>query len=122
MERAAMSTRKEQFISAGAVLVPDGDGLRIEAPAPLPADLMQHLRERRELMLVRYHESAVSLMLDDDLMTREDADTIAAWQALDVLDGHEVKGKAAGLVTRHYTEIQTTKRTAEDFELMELSQ
>ena len=115
------TTLREQFTAAGAVLVPDGDTLRIEAPAPLPAALMERIRERREAMIEAYTERA-AIMEHDGGLTRADAEHEAARAALDVLDVPEVKGKAAGLVTRHYTDIQTIKRTAEDLGLQELAQ
>ena len=115
------TTLREQFTAAGAVLVPDGDTLRIEAPQPLPPALLARLRERREEMIEAYAERA-AIMEHDGGLTRSDAEAEAARAALDVLDVPEVKGKAAGLVTRHYADIQTTTRTEEDAELMELSQ
>lgn len=92
-----MKTLRARFERAGGRLIADGDALRIQAPRPLPADVLSELRARRDVLLDTYRERA-AIREHDGGLSRADAEREAATDALACLDSppgiHAPEGRA----------------------------
>jgi hypothetical protein len=108
-----MKTLRQQFTDAGGRLVPDGDGLKIQAALPPPPELLAAIRARRDLMLAFYQERAAIREFDGGA-PRAEAEIEAALEAAAILDTEP----------QHQPEPVAfiSAITDEDRELFELSQ
>ncbi len=82
-----MNNLAERMKSAGAVFIPNGNGLLIRAPRPLPPDLAADLRAVRGDLLDVYNERAGIREFDGD-MPRAEAEAAAAGDVSVWLAGH----------------------------------
>ncbi len=62
---------------AGGHLEPDGDGLVVEAPVPLPEPIMTELRARKaEVLVVLAGQTAKASSGNDDLLRRDQMELV----------------------------------------------
>jgi len=80
-----VKTLRQQFEAAGGRLSANGDALKIQAPHPLPPELLERIRERRDRLTEVYNERA-AIREHDGGLARADAEREAATDALAVLD------------------------------------
>ena len=82
-----MKTIAERMRHAGAAFIPNGDGLKVRAPCPLPPGLAADLRAIRGDLLAVYGERA-SIREFDAGFSRPEAERLAAADVSAWLAGH----------------------------------
>ena len=82
-----MNTLTERMKATGAAFIPNGDGLKVRALRPLPADLAADLRAIRGDLLDVYNERA-GIREFDAGFSRPEAERLAAADVSAWLAGH----------------------------------